>query len=136
MDNLLLKFYSNGKEEEQKFTQFGAFSNSLLKNSSTNLNFTTLGLGIPKITIGTINPSIHNMETTTKIPMATTTATSKVDNNSLFAMIIFLLFHLRQIFCAFLCRPLCFEACNNLQLQFCLYQKRRQLQVELLFLHP
>ena len=67
MDNLLLKFYSGGKEEEQKFTQFGAFSNSLLKNTSPNLNFTTLGLGIPKITIGTINPSVHNIETTTKI---------------------------------------------------------------------
>ena len=66
MDNLIQKFYSNGKEEEQKYTQFGAFSNSLLKNSSPNLNFKTTTF--PKISIGTINPSIHDMETTNKIP--------------------------------------------------------------------
>ena len=66
MDNLIQKFY--GKGEEQKYTQFGAFTNSSLKNPSSNLNFTTLELGIPKITIGTINPSIHNIETKTQIP--------------------------------------------------------------------
>ena len=66
MDNIIQKFYSNGKAEEQKYTQFGAFSNSLLKNSSPNLNFKTTGLST--INIGTINPSTHNIETTTHIP--------------------------------------------------------------------
>ena len=63
MDNLIQKFYSNGKEEEQKYTQFGAFSNALLKNSSPNLNFKTTGFIRPNI--GTVNPAMHNMETTT-----------------------------------------------------------------------
>ena len=59
MDNLIQKFYSNGKEEEQKYTQFGALS--------TNLNFKTTSFIKPNI--GTINPSMHNMETaTTHIP--------------------------------------------------------------------
>ena len=64
MDNLIQKFYSNGKEE-QKYTQFGAFSHSLLKNSSPDLNFKTTTL--PKISIGTINPSIHNLDTTNQL---------------------------------------------------------------------
>ena len=55
MDNLIQKFYSNGKEEEQKYTQFGAFSNSLMKNS---------GLKFIKPNIGLVNPAIHNMENT------------------------------------------------------------------------
>ena len=54
MDNLIQKFYSNGKEEEQKYTQFGAFSNSLMKNSK---------LTFIKPNIGLVNPTIHNMET-------------------------------------------------------------------------
>ena len=59
MDNLIQKFYSNGKEEEQKYTQFGALSN--------NLNFKTTSFIKPNI--GTINPAMHNMETaTTHIP--------------------------------------------------------------------
>ena len=66
MDNLIQKFYSKGKSEEQKYTQFGAFSNSLLKNSTPNLNFKTTGLSA--INIGTINPSTHNIETTTQAP--------------------------------------------------------------------
>ena len=66
MDNLIQKFYSNGKEEEQKYTQFGAFSHSLLKNSSPDLNFKTTKL--PKISIETINPSTHSINTTNKIP--------------------------------------------------------------------
>ena len=60
MDNLIQKFYSNGKEEEQKYTQFGAFSNALLKNSPQNLKFKTTGL----LNLSTVNPSFHNMETT------------------------------------------------------------------------
>ena len=63
MDNLIQKFYSNGKEEEQKYTQFGAFSNSLMKNSK--LNFI-------KPNIGVINPAIHNVETNTKIQIPKT----------------------------------------------------------------
>ena len=54
MDNLIQKFYSNGKEEEQKYTQFGAFSNSLMKNSK---------LTFIKPNIGLVNPTIHNVET-------------------------------------------------------------------------
>ena len=61
MDNLIQKFYSNGKEEQSKYSQFGAFSNSLLKNSSPNLNFKTTGFIRPNIS--TINPSSHNIET-------------------------------------------------------------------------
>ena len=64
MDNLIEKFYSNGKGEESKYTQFGALSNSLLKNSAPNLNFKAT----IKPSISTINPSIHNMETTIKTP--------------------------------------------------------------------
>jgi len=63
MDNLIQKFYSNGKEEEQKYTQFGAFSNSLMKNSK--LNFI-------KPNIGVINPAIHNVETNTQIQIPKT----------------------------------------------------------------
>ena len=58
MDNLIQKFYSNGKEEEQKYTQFGAFSNSLMKNSATKFNF--------KPNIQLINPAIHNVESTSQ----------------------------------------------------------------------
>ena len=58
MDNLIQKFYSNGKEE-QKYTQFGALSN--------NLNFKTTSFIKPNI--GTLNPAMHNIETaTTNIP--------------------------------------------------------------------
>ena len=66
MDNLIQKFYSNGKEEEQKYTQFGAFSNALLKNSNSNLNFKTTGFLKPNI--GIINPSMHNIQTTNQQP--------------------------------------------------------------------
>ena len=59
MDNLIQKFYSNGKQEEQKYTQFGAFSNSLMKNSGGKFNFIRPNIGL-------INPTIHNVETTTQ----------------------------------------------------------------------
>ena len=62
MDNLIQKFY--GEDEEQKYTQFGAISSSLLKNSAPNFNFKAT----IKPKIETINPSIHNLETTTNIP--------------------------------------------------------------------
>ena len=68
MDNLIHKFYSNGKEEEQKYTQFGALSNSLLKN--TNKNFL-------KPNISLINPAIHNIEKT-----STTTQNPKTPNKT------------------------------------------------------
>ena len=64
MDNLIQKFYSNGKEEEQKYTQFGAFSNSLLKNPSRNTNNTI----IIKPIIGLINPSVHDLGITRDMP--------------------------------------------------------------------
>ena len=71
MDNLIQKFYSNGKEEEQKYTQFGALSN--------NLNFKTTSFIKPNI--GTINPAMHNMETATthfpKTPNRTTQITQE-----------------------------------------------------------
>ena len=71
MDNLIQKFYSNGKEEEQKYTQFGALS--------TNLNFKTTSFIKPNI--GTINPAIHNIETTSthipKTPNKTTQMTQE-----------------------------------------------------------
>ena len=62
MDDLIQRFYY-GKEKEanQKYEQFGAFSNSL-KKSSGNLNYNTSGFIKPNIS--TINPSMHNMETT------------------------------------------------------------------------
>ena len=67
MDNLIQKFYSNGKQEEQKYTQFGAFSNSLMKNSGGKFNFIRPNIGL-------INPTIHNVETTTQnqIPLPKT----------------------------------------------------------------
>jgi len=65
MDNLIQKFYSNGKEEEQKYTQFGAFSSRLVKNPFSNINLDTSQIIKPNI--GTINPSIHNRETVTKM---------------------------------------------------------------------
>ena len=71
MDNLIQKFYSNGKEEEQKYTQFGALSN--------NLNFKTTSFIKPNI--GTINPAMHNIETATsqvpKTPNRTTQMTQE-----------------------------------------------------------
>ena len=77
MDNLILKFYCNGKEE-QKYTQFGAFSHSLLKNSSPDLIFKTTAL--PKISFGTINPSTHNMDTKAQLPK-TPNKSIKMQNN-------------------------------------------------------
>ena len=65
MDNLIQKFYSNGKQEEQKYTQFGAFSGRLRKNPFSNLNLDTSQLIKPNI--GTINPAIHNSETITQM---------------------------------------------------------------------
>ena len=65
MDNLIQKFYSNGKQEEQKYTQFGAFSSKLRKNPFSNLNLDTSQLIKPNI--GTINPAIHNSETITQM---------------------------------------------------------------------
>ena len=72
MDNLIQKFYSNGKEEEQKYTQFGAFSNSLMKNSG--LKF--------KPNISLINPAIHNIETSSqnKIPKTPLNISNNADN--------------------------------------------------------
>jgi hypothetical protein len=60
MDSLIQKFYY-GKEEDQKYTQFGAFSNSL-KKPSHNSNYNVSGFIKPNIS--TINPAMHNMETT------------------------------------------------------------------------
>ena len=75
MDNLIQKFYSNGKEEEQKYTQFGAFSNSLLKNSGTKFNFI-------KPNISVVNPAIHNVETKTQISIPKTTNKDIISNNT------------------------------------------------------
>ena len=75
MDNLIQKFYSNGKEEEQKYTQFGAFSNSLMKNSGTKFNFI-------KPNIGVVNPAIHNVETKTQISIPKTPNKDIISNNT------------------------------------------------------
>ena len=75
MDNLIQKFYSNGKEEEQKYTQFGAFSNSLLKNSGTKFNFI-------KPNISVVNPAIHNLETKTQISIPKTPNKDIISNNT------------------------------------------------------
>ena len=75
MDNLIQKFYSNGKEEEQKYTQFGAFSNSLLKNSGTKFNFI-------KPNISVVNPAIHNVETKTQISIPKTPNKDIISNNT------------------------------------------------------
>ena len=75
MDNLIQKFYSNGKEEEQKYTQFGAFSNSLLKNSGTKFNFI-------KPNISVVNPAIHNVEKKTQISIPKTPNKDIISNNT------------------------------------------------------
>ena len=75
MDNLIQKFYSNGKEEEQKYTQFGAFSNSLMKNSSTKLSFI-------KPNIGLINPAIHNVETASKNQVPKTPVKNNISDDA------------------------------------------------------
>ena len=75
MDNLIQKFYSNGKEEEQKYAQFGAFSNSLLKNSGTKFNFI-------KPNISVVNPAIHNVETKTQISIPKTPNKDIISNNT------------------------------------------------------
>ena len=75
MDNLIQKFYSNGKEEEQKYTQFGAFSNSLLKNSGTKFNFI-------KPNISVVNPAIHNVETKIQISIPKTPNKDIISNNT------------------------------------------------------
>ena len=75
MDNLIQKFYSNGKEEEQKYTQFGAFSNSLLKNSGTKFNFI-------KPNISVVNPAIHNVETKTQVSIPKTPNKDIISNNT------------------------------------------------------
>ena len=66
------KFYSNGKEEEQKYTQFGAFSNSLMKNSG--LKF--------KPNISLINPAIHNIETSSQNKIPKTPLNNNISNNA------------------------------------------------------
>ena len=73
MDNLIQKFYSNGKEEEQKYTQFGAFSNSLMKNS---------GLKFIKPNIGLVNPAIHNIETSSQNKIPKTPLNNNISNNA------------------------------------------------------
>ena len=78
MDNLIQKFYSNGKEEEQKYTQFGAFSNALLKNSPQNLKFKTTGL----LNLSTVNPSFHNMETTSNPVPRTPNRTTQITQDT------------------------------------------------------
>ena len=78
MDNLIQKFYSNGKEEEQKYTQFGAFSNALLKNSPQNLRFKTTGL----LNLSTVNPSFHNMETTSNPVPRTPNRTTQITQDT------------------------------------------------------
>lgn len=70
MDNLIQKFYSNGKREEQKYTQFGAFSNRLIKNPFSNINLDTSQLIKPSI--GTINPAFHDRERVTQMPKTPT----------------------------------------------------------------
>ena len=75
MDNLIQKFYSNGKEEEQKYTQFGAFSNTLMKNPGTKFNFI-------KPNISVVNPAIHNVETKTNISIPKTPNKDIISNNT------------------------------------------------------
>ena len=75
MDNLIQKFYSNGKEEEQKYTQFGAFSNTLMKNPGTKFNFI-------KPNISVVNPAIHNVETKTHISIPKTPNKDIISNNT------------------------------------------------------
>ena len=65
MDNLIQKLYNKEKEDEQKYSQFGALSHRLPKNSKSNLNFDTSGLA--RLNIGTINPSFHSPEENTQI---------------------------------------------------------------------
>ena len=44
MDNIILKFYSNGKNTPSQYSQFGAFSSNMIqnKNPSTSLNIKTI----------------------------------------------------------------------------------------------
>ena len=69
MDNIIQKFYSNGKNAPSQYSQFGAFSSKMIQNlnPTTSLNIKTISDIKP--TYRQINPKAHQLNYKTYTPM-------------------------------------------------------------------
>ena len=69
MDNIILKFYSNGKNTPSQYSQFGAFSSNMIQNQnpSTSLNIKTINDIKPPYR--QINPKAHQLNYKTYTPI-------------------------------------------------------------------
>ena len=69
MDNIILKFYSNGKNSPSQYSQFGAFSSNMIQNLNppTSLNIKTISDIKPPYTH--INPKTQPLKYKTYTPM-------------------------------------------------------------------
>ena len=69
MDNIILKFYSNGKNTPSPYSQFGAFSSNMIQNQnpSTSLNIKTISDIKPPYR--QINPKAHQLKYKTYTPI-------------------------------------------------------------------
>ena len=67
MDNIIQKFYSNGKDS-QNYHHLGAFSSSMIINTNPISSLTHKTIDDFKPTIKTINPSTHNINYKTSTP--------------------------------------------------------------------
>ena len=69
MDNIILKFYSNGKNTPSQYSQFGAFSSNMIQNQnpSTSLNIKTISDIKPPYR--QINPKAHQLNYKTYTPI-------------------------------------------------------------------
>ena len=67
MENIIQKFYSNGKDSSQNYHHLGAFSSSMITNHNpiSSLTHKTIADFSPKLNpMNTINPSTHNNSNT------------------------------------------------------------------------
>ena len=60
MDNIIQKFYSNGKGT-QNYSQFGAFSSNMITNQNPISSITYKSINDIKPVLSTINPSVHTI---------------------------------------------------------------------------
>ena len=60
MDNIIQKFYSNGKGT-QNYSQFGAFSSNMITNQNPISSITYKSINDNKPVLSTINPSVHTI---------------------------------------------------------------------------
>ena len=69
MDNIIQKFYSNGKNAPSQYSQFGAFSSNMIQNQNPISSLSTKTISDIKPTYRQINPKAHQLNYKTYTPM-------------------------------------------------------------------